>query len=166
MPQKEIKELDASLAHFSTCIKKQLNHNIDKIDGGGAAGGTAAGMLAFFNAQLTPGFNLMAQLLDLEEEIQKSTLVFTAEGKIDSQSLQGKVPVGVARLAKKHNTPCIGLMGAIEGSITALYHEGFSGIFSIQNGPMSLEVSKANTARLLEDTAQRVFAYHQNIHTL
>ena len=164
--QKELKVLEASLAHFSTCVKKQLNHNIDKMAGGGAAGGTAAGMFAFFNAQLTPGFNLMAELLDLEEEIQKSTLVFTAEGKIDSQSLQGKVPVGVARLAKKHNTPCIGLMGAIEGSITALYQEGFSGVFSIQNGPMSLEESKANTAHLLEDTTQRVFAYHQNIHTL
>lgn len=162
----ETKALDASLAHFSICVKKQLNLSIEKITGGGAAGGTAAGMFAFFKAQLTPGFNLMAQLLHLEEQIQKAALVFTAEGKIDSQSLQGKVPVGVARLAKKHNTPCIGLMGAIEGSSKALYQEGFSGVFTIQNGPMSLEASKANAARLLEETAQRVFAYHQNIHTL
>ena len=143
-----------------------MNQNIDKIAGGGAAGGTAAGMLAFFNAKLTPGFNLMAQLLNLEQQIQKAELVFTAEGKIDSQSLQGKVPVGVARLCKKHNTPCIGLMGAVEESISALNQEGFSGVFSIQNGPMSYEVSKANAAQLLEETAQRVFAYHQNIHAL
>lgn len=162
----EVKILDASLAHFAKCVKKQFNHTIDKIPGGGAAGGTAAGMFAFFNAQLTPGFNLMAQLLDLEKQIQKATLVFTAEGKIDLQSLQGKVPVGVARLAQKNNTPCIALMGAIEGSATALCQEGFSGIFNIQNGPMSLETSKANAAHLLEETAQRVFAFHQNIQTL
>ena len=162
----EVKILDSSLAHFAKCVKKQFNRNIDKVPGGGAAGGTAAGMFAFFNAQLTPGFNLMAQLLDLEKQIQKATLVFTAEGKIDAQSLQGKVPVGVARLAQKNNTPCIGLMGAIEGSTTPLYQEGFSGIFNIQNGPMSLETSKANAARLLEETAQRVFAFHQNIQTL
>ena len=163
---KEIEVLEASLTHFSSCVKNQLNQNIDKIAGGGAAGGTAAGMLAFFNAKLTPGFNLMAQLLNLEQQIQKAELVFTAEGKIDSQSLQGKVPVGVARLCKKHNTPCIGLMGAVEESISALNQEGFSGVFSIQNGPMSYEVSKANAAQLLEETAQRVFAYHQNIHAL
>ena len=108
----------------------------------------------------------MAQLLDLEEQIQKAALVFTAEGKIDTQSLKGKVPVEVARLAQKHNTPCIGLMGAIDGSTTPLYQEGFSGIFNIQNAPMSLDTSKANASRLLEETAQRVFAFHQNIQTL
>ena len=102
----------------------------------------------------------------IRDSIKKADLIFTAEGKIDAQSLEGKVPVGVARLAKKHLTPCIGLVGAIEGPLAPLYEAGFSGLFSIQNGPMSLAKSKSNAALLLEDTAARVLAYHQNIHSI
>lgn len=163
---KDVAVLETSLAHFSNCVKEQLKCDIEKVAGGGAAGGTAAGMLGFFKAQLTPGFHLLAQLLELEKHIKKADLIFTAEGKIDPQSLQGKVPIGVARLAKKHHTPCVGLMGAIEGPIAPLYQEGFSGLFTIQSGPMSLAESKSNAALLLEETAARVFAYHQNIQSL
>ena len=164
--ENEIKALEKSLEHFANITFKQFERRIYDVPGGGAAGGTAAGMIAFFNAQLIPGFDLMAHLLALEQYIQKADLIFTAEGKIDAQSLEGKVPVGVARLAKKHLTPCIGLVGAIEGPVAPLYEVGFSGIFSIQNGPMSLSASKSNTALLLEETAARVLAYHQNIHSL
>jgi len=164
--EQEIKALEKSLKHLANKTFKQFQRLINDIPGGGAAGGTAAGMVGFFNAQLSPGFDLIAQLLDLEEHIKKADLIFTAEGKIDAQSLEGKVPVGVARLAKKHLTPCIGLVGAIEGPLAPLYEAGFSGLFSIQNGPMSLAKSKSNAALLLEDTAARVLAYHQNIHSI
>lgn len=162
----EVKKLESSLTHFAHCVNEQLNCSIKAVTGGGAAGGTAAGMLGLFNAQLTPGFRLFSEILQLEEQIKHADLIITAEGKIDTQSLQGKVPVGVARLAKKHQTPCIGLVGAIEGDYSRLYKEGFSGIFSIQNGPMSLETSKRKTDELLEETAARVFAFHQNIYAI
>lgn len=163
--QKQIEQLEASLSHFAKVVLKQFDRRIDTLAGGGAAGGTAAGMVAFFKAKLNPGFALMAQRLNLEQQIQKADLIFTAEGKIDAQSLQGKVPVGVARLAKKHQKPCIGLVGAIEGAFPLLYQEGFSGLFNIQNGPMDLAASKKNTVKLLEETAARVFAFYQNINS-
>ncbi|MGB1449056.1 MAG: glycerate kinase [Flavobacteriaceae bacterium] len=159
----DIALLEHSLTHYAHCIEKQLDCKIDELLGGGAAGGTAAGIHAFFNAKLTPGFDLLASLLDLEKEIKKADLILTAEGKIDAQSLQGKVPVSVARLAKKHLIACIGLVGKIEGELSPLYRAGFSGIFSIQNGPMTLEESMAQSEELLEKSAAQVVTYHQNI---
>lgn len=163
---KEIGVLEANLSHFANYVQKEWHCSIDQVPGGGAAGGTAAGMLAFFNAKLFSGFKLLAQHIDLEKHFEEADLIFTAEGKIDWQSLQGKVPVSVARLAKKHYRPCIGLTGSIEGPLEKLYQEGFSGVFNIQNGPISLEESMSNTAHLLEETTARVFAYYQNIKSL
>lgn len=158
----EVQKLEKSLSHFSKIIKSHYGQSIDRIPGGGAAGGTAAGMLGFFNAQLVSGFNLLAELLHLEEAIKNADLVFTAEGKIDQQSSQGKLTVAVAQMAKKHNTPCVGLAGALEGPLESFYKLGFSGIFSIQQGPISQKESFKHAASLLTQTTERVFAFYHN----
>ena len=168
-PQKGASEedviiLDESLTQFSKIIKKELGNSIDELSGGGAAGGTAAGMHGFFRAELSSGFDLLAKMINLEESIRKTDMIFTAEGKIDQQSLKGKVPIGVARLAKKYNKPCVGLAGIIEDPLEPLYKEGFSGLFNIQNSPMSHEQSKLKTKSLLQKTASRVFTFYKNIH--
>ena len=119
-------------------IAKQYNRSIIDLKGGGAAGGTAAGMHGFFNASLASGFSLLAEMINLEEKVQKADLIFTAEGKIDEQSIQGKLTGSVAQLAKKYQIPVIGLAGSIKGPYNSLYAAGFSGVFAIQNGPMSL----------------------------
>jgi len=168
-PQKGASEedviiLDESLTQFAKIIKKELGYSIDELSGGGAAGGTAAGMHGFFSAELSSGFDLLAKMINLEERIRKTDMIFTAEGKIDQQSLKGKVPIGVARLAKKYNKPCVGLAGIIEDPLEPLYKEGFSGLFNIQNSPMSHEQSKLETKSLLQKTASRVFTFYKNIH--
>lgn len=168
-PQKGASEedviiLDESLTQFAKIIKKELGNSIDELSGGGAAGGTAAGMHGFFRAELSSGFDLLAKMINLEESIRKTDMIFTAEGKIDQQSLKGKVPIGVARLAKKYNKPCVGLAGIIEDPLEPLYKEGFSGLFNIQNSPMSYEQSKLETKSLLQKTASRVFTFYKNIH--
>ena len=157
----DVVTLEKALTHFATTIKRQTGREIAALKGGGAAGGTAAGMAGLFQAQLAPGFSLLSEMIALEKAIEEADLIFTAEGKIDRQSLNGKVPVGVALLAKKHQKPCIGLAGAIEGPYTPLYEAGFSGVFSLQNGPMSMETSKENAFELLTDTAARVFYFFQ-----
>ena len=157
----DVVTLEKALTHFATTIKRQTGREIAALKGGGAAGGTAAGMAGLFEAQLAPGFSLLSEMIALEKAIEEADLIFTAEGKIDRQSLNGKVPVGVAQLAKKHQKPCIGLAGAVEGPYTPLYQAGFSGVFSLQNGPMSMETSKENAFELLADTAARVFYFFQ-----
>ena len=157
----DVVTLEKALTHFATTIKRQTGREIAALKGGGAAGGTAAGMAGLFQAQLAPGFSLLSEMIALEKAIEEADLIFTAEGKIDRQSLNGKVPVGVAQLAKKHQKPCIGLAGAVEGPYPPLYQAGFSGVFSLQNGPMSMEASKENAFELLADTAARVFYFFQ-----
>lgn len=158
-----IKRLDKNLEKLAKIIAKQYNRSIIDLKGGGAAGGTAAGMHGFFNASLASGFSLLAEMINLEEKMQKADLIFTAEGKIDEQSIQGKLTGSVAQLAKKYQIPVIGLAGSIKGPYTSLYAAGFSGVFAIQNGPMSLIESKKNADKLLADTARRVLSlYIQN----
>ena len=155
-----IKRLDKNLEKLAKIIAKNYNRSIVDLKGGGAAGGTAAGMHGFFNASLASGFSLFSEMINLEEKVQKADLIFTAEGKIDEQSIQGKLTGSVAQLAKKYQIPVIGLAGSIKGPYTPLYAAGFSGVFAIQNGPMSLIESKENAAELLADTASRVLSLY------
>lgn len=151
-----IEDLESGLTHLSKFIYTSFNREITRLKGGGAAGGTAAGMFGFFNAQLNPGFSLLAQMTGLEDILSQADLLYTGEGKIDAQSLHGKLTVAVARLGKKYQIPVIGLAGSIQDPYGALYKEGFTGVFSIQIGPMSLEESKEKAFQLLKDTSSRI----------
>ena len=99
---------------------------------------------------------------NLEKEVKKADLILTAEGKIDSQSTKGKLTGSIAHLAKKNSVKIIGIAGAIKGPYEHLYKKGFTGVFPIQNGPISLEESIKNTRNLITDTASRIIAYHLN----
>ena len=158
----EVKLLNKSLDKLSNVIYKHYSRDIKEIKGGGAAGGTAAGMLGFFGASLTSGFSILAEMINLEKEVKKADLILTAEGKIDSQSTKGKLTGSIAHLAKKNNVKIIGIAGAIKGPYEHLYKKGFTGVFPIQNGPISLEESIKNTRNLITDTASRIIAYHLN----
>lgn len=160
--QKGVEQLEKSLTHLSKIIEQQCHQKVTLLEGGGAAGGTAAGMVGFFGAQLTSGFGLLSELIGLEQKVKQADLIFTAEGKIDQQSLQGKVPVGVARIAKKYGKKCIGLAGIVEPPFSSLYDQGFSGVFNLQQGPISLQESKENAYQLLSATTGRVFQFYLN----
>lgn len=92
--------LDANLSHYADVIKKSLRIDVKQVPGAGAAGGMGAALMAFLGAELKSGIEIVTQALNLEEHIHDCTLVLTGEGRIDSQSIQGKVPVGIARIAK------------------------------------------------------------------
>lgn len=155
-------ELEKALTHFANCVEQQSGKSIGQSPGGGAAGGTAAGMSAFFDAELKKGFSLLAELSDLEEKIKSAKLIFTAEGRLDTQSLQGKVPVRLAEIAKKHKVPVVCLTGSCQGPYTSFFKAGIDGVFPIQNGPMNLKESKNNVVHLIEDTTERVFHFYKN----
>ena len=154
-------QLEAGLANFSKHIELLTQKSVAEVPGAGAAGGCAAGLHGLLGAELVSGFELLAELSHLEEQIAASDLIITAEGRIDGQSLEGKLPVGVAKLAKKHYKPVVVLAGSIGEHLDPLYGLGIDAIFSIQSKPCTLEESMNSAAELIESTAESVFRLYQ-----
>jgi glycerate kinase len=102
-----------NLAHYADVIKADLHVDVKQVAGAGAAGGMGAALMAFLNAELRSGIEIVTQALNLEEHILDCSLVVTGEGRLDSQSINGKVPVGVANVAKKYHKPVIGIAGSL-----------------------------------------------------
>ncbi len=151
-----VERLDKNLAHFARVIENQLNKDISRIPGAGAAGGLGAGMMAFLGASLTSGFPLIAELTGLEEKLREVDLVITGEGKMDKQTQFGKTPMGVAQMAKKYGKTVIGVAGTLEEDAGVLYQSGFDLLLSIQEKPGDLAASLANAGPLLERTGERI----------
>ncbi|HEY7339553.1 MAG TPA: glycerate kinase [Ktedonobacterales bacterium] len=150
-----VAELDAALAHYGEILKRDLGADVANVPGAGAAGGLGAGLLAFAHAHLIPGAQLVLETLDLAHILQGAALVFTAEGQLDSQTAYGKAVGAVAAAARKAGARVIALAGGVTADDAALEKLGIDAALSITSGPMSLEESMANTARLLTDAATR-----------
>src|SRR5699024_4995011 len=153
------RELDNALESFSNYIEIHKNKYIKGIPGSGAAGGAAGGLLAFLNAYLHPGIQLVIDVVNFEEKIKNNTfdLLLTGEGKIDGQTAFGKLISGVSEMANKFNLPTLAIAGTIEGNLKPLYQKGLTAAFSITDGPMSLEETMANTLRLIEKQTEQIF---------
>ncbi|MEH7416340.1 glycerate kinase [Neobacillus drentensis] len=136
---KIVKVLDQNLAHYAEVMKEQLGKDIAHMEGAGAAGGLGAGLMAFLNAQLKKGVDLVIEYTSLEEQVQGADYVFTGEGSIDGQTLFGKTPYGVATIAQKYSIPVIAFAGRIGTGVEPLYENGFTAIIGILKGVTSLE---------------------------
>ncbi|MFB7304028.1 glycerate kinase [Heyndrickxia sporothermodurans] len=154
--QEMVTRLDKSLMHFANIIKKELHKNVERVLGAGAAGGMGAGMLAFFNAELKRGVDIVTQTLKLETHLDGADLVITGEGKIDGQTIFGKTPIGVAKLAKKKGIPVIGVAGYIEDKNRRVREEGIDALFSIVPGATSLEDAMTNAYQYLKDCSENI----------
>lgn len=131
--------LDQNLLHFADVMKEQLGQDIAHMDGAGAAGGLGAGLIAFLNAELKKGIDLVIEYTELEEQVKGADYVFTGEGSIDAQTLFGKTPYGVASTAKKYSVPVIAFAGRIGNGVESLYDNGFLAIIGILKGVTPLE---------------------------
>ncbi|HCE57225.1 MAG TPA: glycerate kinase [Prolixibacteraceae bacterium] len=151
-----VQQLDAALKHYAEIIRKQFNIDIENIPGAGAAGGLGGGSVAFAGAKLVSGFQLVSEILDLENRIAKADFVITAEGKLDAQTINGKAPFGVAQLAKKHNKPVIGVAGTLGNGYEKLYDSGFDFLISIINQPFSLAQAIENAPKLIEKCGYQI----------
>jgi glycerate 2-kinase len=124
-------------------------HEHANIPGAGAAGGLGFGMLVFFGATLRPGIDIVIDATRLKDRLADADLCITGEGKLDSQTLGGKTVLGVSRLCRELDVPCIALAGTIGEGAEGLLEEGVSAYHAITDGPMSLEHSMRNAAELL-----------------
>lgn len=158
-----IKELDNGLKSFADIIRKETNKDISTIAGSGAAGGMGGGMLAFLNAELKPGADLLLELCHFHQRLADANLIITGEGRIDRQSLMGKIPGKILQIGKEANIPVIAIVGsAIDKDL--LLQSGFKGIFATKPDSMPLnEAMKPDIARRnIQETVSRIFSEEIN----
>jgi glycerate kinase len=148
--------LDSNLRRFAGKILEELGKDVETIPGSGAAGGLGAGLVAFLDARLENGFDLIAGMVGLEEQIRGTDLVITGEGKIDGQTRSGKTPCGVARMGARLHRPVIAVAGSMESGAEMLYKEGITAIFPIMERPMTLEEALRNAGEMVERTGERI----------
>ena len=150
-----IETLDGHLAHFDKILVDTFGKSFNDIPGAGAAGGLGAGLMAFLNAELRLGIDIMIDAVNLKERVKGAAVVFTGEGQLDFQTAFGKTPVGVAKVAKAHDIPVIAIAGGVAEGAEAVYDAGIDAMLGIVQEPMSLENAVTDASRLIADTAEQ-----------
>ena len=153
-----VQQLDKALEHYATLIHRDLDIDVLHIDGGGAAGGMGAALHAFCQAELRSGIEIVTEALGLAEQVKDADLVITGEGRIDSQSINGKVPIGVAKVAKQFNKPVIGIAGSLTADVGVVHQHGLDAVFSVLFSICTLDDALANAAQNVRLTARNVAA--------
>lgn len=136
-----VKRLDEGLAHLAGIVRRDLGFDMESLPGAGAAGGMGGGMAAFFGAKLQMGIETVLDAVSFDKIAEGADWIFTGEGKIDGQSLRGKVVVGVARRAKALGVPVAAVVGDIGDDAQDAYSEGVTAIFSINR--VAVDFSRA-----------------------
>jgi glycerate kinase len=145
-----VAELDRALAHFAMLTAQATGKDLQQAPGAGAAGGVGFAAMAWMDASMRPGVDVVAELTKLEDFIVDADLVFTGEGRMDAQTLQGKTPWGVMQVANRHSVPVIALVGSLGDGYQALYDAGLTAAFSLANGPIELELALKEASTLLQ----------------
>lgn len=151
--------LDAGLAHLANIVRRDIGAEIKDLPGAGAAGGMGGGMAAFFASSLQMGIETVLDAVKFDELIADADLVLSGEGKIDTQSLRGKVVIGVARRTRRANVPLVAVVGDIGDDIEAAYAEGVCGIFSINRVAVPYTEARLRAKRDLELTVENMLRF-------
>jgi len=152
-----VEELDEILERFAAILHRDVGVAVKDTPGAGAAGGLGAGLMAFLKGRLAPGVELVLAALKLEERLREGAdLVITGEGAINGQTVFGKAPIGVAKLAKRYHIPVVAIAGSIEPGGEAVFAEGIDAVAAIPPGPLSLAEAMAGAGELVADCAERV----------
>ena len=152
----QVKQLDQALACFANACQVAQGKDVRDLPGSGAAGGVGFAAHAFMNTRFRPGVEVIADISRLAVAVQGAALVITGEGKMDAQTLHGKTPMGVAKIASAAGVPVIAIAGSLGPGYQALYGVGIAAAFSITSGPMTLDDACKQAATLLEHRASDI----------
>jgi glycerate kinase len=147
----QVEQLDVALGHFAELCAQALNTEVRDEPGSGAAGGLGFAAKAFLGAQFQAGVEVVAELVGLAEAVKNADLVITGEGRFDAQTLRGKTPFGVARIATERGVPVIVIAGTLGEGYQQLYAHGIDAAFALASGPMTLAQACAEAPRLLRE---------------
>ncbi|MGI6079740.1 MAG: glycerate kinase [Candidatus Avilachnospira sp.] len=154
--EKTVELLDKNLAALSESIKRCLGKDVSGIPGSGAAGGMGGGISAFLGAELKPGIEAVLDMVCFCEKAPGADLIITGEGRLDTQTLRGKVISGVAKRAAELGVPVVAIVGAAEEGIDEIYDMGVSAVFPINRKPMPFSESKYKSEEFYESTLEDV----------
>ena len=157
-PQKGVDEksgtfLEAALENLADVATQDLGHDFRDEPGAGAAGGLGFGLLTFCHAKIRSGFDAISEYLDLEVAVSAADLVITGEGSLDAQTLHGKGPLGIAKIARRHGKRVIAFAGIISSDVD--WSAYFDAAHPLNDGSISAEESMRDAANLLEQCAHR-----------
>ena len=154
-----IKDMDLWLEHYAELTKKVIPTSDANAAGAGAAGGMGFALLSYLKAKLVSGIELVIRETELEKHIKDADIVITGEGRLDGQSYMGKAPIGVAKLARKHNKPVIAFSGCVTDDAIICNEHGIDAFFPIVRNPCTLEeaMNIDIAYKNLKDTAYQVF---------
>lgn len=151
-----VKTLDGCLSYFAYIVKSDLDKEIDKQPGSGAAGGMGASLLGFLDAKLRSGVDIIIEYTNFKNLVQDADLVITGEGRIDSQSIYGKAPIGIAKVAKEYGVPVIAIAGSLGSDAHVVKDYGIDAVFSVVNTPCTLDDALKNAAKNVQITAKNI----------
>lgn len=152
----QVKELDEGLKHFARLVKEQMGLDLLDMPGAGAAGGLGAGLVAFTGAKIKSGIETVLEVAGFKEKLDWADIVITGEGKIDSQSVLGKVISGISEMAKEKDVPVIAVSGAIDYGAEVIYEKGVSTMEAAVCKTMLLDEAVKNADILVENAVERV----------
>ncbi|WP_294533765.1 glycerate kinase [uncultured Pseudoflavonifractor sp.] len=151
-----VRFLDEGIKHLAQVIRRDLSRDLAFMPGSGAAGAMGAGMAAFFGARLQMGIETVLDTVRFADVIAGADMIFTGEGRMDSQSLRGKAVIGVARRARLQNVPVVVIAGGADDGIDPAYGMGVTAVFSINRLPEDFSVSRSKSAENLALTADNI----------
>jgi len=153
-----VTQLDENLARYAELINRDLGVQVDSVPGAGAAGGMGAALLAFLGANLRPGIEIVMEAVGLEASVKDADLVLTGEGRIDSQTLHGKTPIGVARVAKRYGKPLIAIAGCLSTDVGVVHEHGIAAVFSVISQAGTVEEAMAHAAANVRAASRNIAA--------
>lgn len=153
-----VEQLDYNLAHYASIIERTTGKDVINQAGAGAAGGLGATLLGLLTASLRPGIQIVIEATNLAEVVKDAALVITGEGRIDSQTIHGKTPMGVAQTAKLYDLPVIGIAGSLASDCNVVHQHGIDAVFSVVPGAVDLPSALKQAAFNVEMTARNVAA--------
>ncbi|MGV3294261.1 glycerate kinase [Streptococcus pluranimalium] len=159
----ELVALDQALNRYADFVSELTGRHEKETPGAGAAGGLGFALMTFFKAKAQRGITTILDLIGIEEKIASADLVITGEGHMDSQSVNGKTPIGVAQLAKKYQVPTVAIVGGASTHLEVLYDAGISGVFDIINQPMSLEEAVTDAPTLITNTSKNIISFYHSV---
>ena len=152
----QVTQLDNSLSHYADICARDLGRDLRDAPGSGAAGGLGFAAHAFLSARFRPGVEVVAELGKLAEAMAGAMLAFTGEGRMDAQTLRGKTPAGVARIAQQAGVPVVALAGSLGEGYQDLHAGGITAAFSLAPGPVTLQQACEHAGQYLSDRARDV----------
>jgi glycerate kinase len=156
--------LEDNLRHFFTLVRDQLGVDVLDAKGGGAAGALSAGLMAFLGGRIQSGIDLLLEYNHFRDHLRDADLVITGEGQMDEQTVHGKGPIGVARLAREHGVPTIAIVGGLNADDALLHDAGIQAVLPIVTKPMSLDEAIEQAEELVERAALRLgYLLHMSI---